>query len=471
MEGSDRSPFIHIPKSSDVEEIALDHFRRWQREHKTPVLVILENLGTLFERQLRDRRSQSRLREILTRDPPFALLGTATSYTDVTVQHAAPFYDFFQTLTLEDLSRDEVAELVAARARWDNEGAVPSQLDIVHARIHAVFHFCGGNPRLALALYSILKQGHASDLHTQLLKLLDEVTPYYQQRLADISPQMGRVLVKMALAADTMTPADIARYCRIPTNHVTANVTKLVAEHLVRPVGRPDKRRRFYDLNDRLFRLWIQTRDNHTARQRLRFLSEFFQHWYEDHSEETRPAAAHVADVSLAVRWAERRKEINRHTIYHLLLGLLEASDETIPSFTAIVQWITAHVPQSELNAVFVERMPDAARKAPSNAKAILRAYKALRDLGALPSGLIPYSAALEASEEPDRIAAFSPELREAVELLVGTPHPWAPIGGRTSTGSQGTRRPRTHLRPPVTRTRPPLGGRRDSRRSKPRIP
>src|SRR5512140_1630191 len=54
IEHSDQSPFAEIKHASDLEELALDHIRRWQREHRTPILVILENLGTLFERQLRD---------------------------------------------------------------------------------------------------------------------------------------------------------------------------------------------------------------------------------------------------------------------------------------------------------------------------------------------------------------------------------------------------------------------------------
>lgn len=732
LEQSNKSPFVGVKQLSDLEDLAIDRIRQWQLVNKKPILVILENLGILFERQLRDRRSQSRLREILTRDSPFILLGTATSYVDATVQHTAPFYDFFQVLTLEDLSSNAVAELVEARARWNMDEMLLSRLETVRARIHAVFHFSGGNPRLVLALYSILKQGFTNNLHTQLLKLLDEVTPYYQQRLADISPQMGRILAEMALASDALTPADIARQCRMPINHATANVAKLVAERFVRPIGRPDKRRRFYEVNDRLFRLWMQMREDHTARQRLRFLSEFFQHWYEGHPDEIRHAAVRVAEAfwqdlqdesaqrcrehlttleylqdalpqhaellaieslmsrrpntsteeteaqvrrlrplvgskNTAVRdisalllakalqdlgeaeeaievlraadtpelpreyryvlwgarlrlaiavsgpkkalaegvevmrqdpflerlkavlsciaiqaddvahgrhlldeyilstgcahcadqavrrfvkqllvsrkfddlakslglyenlpgvsrtevqalrilsaplsrtavadrfmtaiklwtqlsdvpkwllreticvvsnsqgnalksfplikhWAERGENIDQHTIYHLLLGLLESSDDTSPSFATILDWITTHVLQSELTTVFVEGMPSAARTLPGGGRTILHAYKALRDRGALPPDLVPYSAVLEVSEAPDRITAYSPELREAVELLVGAPHHARDKGGSS---------PQTHLpRGAITSSRPsPQGSRRGSRSLKP---
>lgn len=397
-----QSPFAHIQQISDVEELAIDRIRRWRTEHNTEVLVILESLETLLDRQLRDRRSQGRLREILTRDPPFVFLGTAARHAAATVQHAAPFYDFFQTLTLETLSLEEVIELVVARARWDRDNVLLSRLETVRARVHAVFHLSGGNPRSALALYAILKQGLTKDFYHQLLKLLDDATPHYQQQLTSISPQMGRILTEMALARDAVTPAEIARHCRIPVNHVTANIAKLVAEHVVRPTGRPDKRRRFYDINDRLFRLWMQMREDRATDQRLRFLSEFFQRWYEGRPDTAGAPASRAAEVST----------------YRLLQDLLDAPDATSPSFTTIVEQIATDAPRAELQAAFVAWMPGAARTHPGGATRALRAYQALRDRGLLPSDLVPYSAALELREAPARLAALSPELREAVELL-----------------------------------------------------
>ncbi|HEX2843825.1 MAG TPA: hypothetical protein VHP64_01115, partial [Candidatus Limnocylindria bacterium] len=225
-------------------------------------------------------------------------LATSTSHVDATVRHDAPFYDFFQSITLEELSPEEVVALVEARARWDMDELLLARLEVVRARAHAAFHFSGGNPRLVLALCAFLRRSPTDELYTHVLRLLDEVTPYYQQRLGDISSQTGRILAEMAISGSALTPSEIARRCRMPINHVTANIAKLVAERFVRPVGRPDKRRRNYDLNDRLFRLWMQMREGHSARQRLRLLSEFFQRWYEGHPGEVRRTGADLAEAS-----------------------------------------------------------------------------------------------------------------------------------------------------------------------------
>lgn len=306
LEGSQLSPFARERDPRRVEELALDRLRAWRREHGKPFLVILENLGLLLDRKLTARRDQSRLREVLMQEPPFILLATATSYVDATVEHSAPFYDFFQISSLDELSRAEVTGLVEARARWDQDETLLGRMEQVRLRLDAIFHFSGGNPRLVLALYGILRHGVTEELHTQLLELLDEVTPYYQARLNDVSPQMVRILTEMALAEGPLTPAELGRRTRLSTTQVTANITKLGNERFVRPGGRPeDQRSRYYELTDRLFRLWMQMREGEPARQRLRFLTEFFQRWYDRNRQELYRDAAHVAQTF----WQELQRD------------------------------------------------------------------------------------------------------------------------------------------------------------------
>jgi replication-associated recombination protein RarA len=204
LEQLSTSPFSGR-SSRDVQELALDRIRTFKTKRGTHIVVILENLTKFFQRKLNRQSEQKRLREILSRDAPFVLLTTATSFVEATLQESAPFYDFFHVLTLDDLSQEEVASLIEARAKWDREETLLSSPDLVRSRVEAVYHFSGGNPRLVLDLYSILRRGITDDLHQQLLKLLDEVTPYYQARLDDITPQMERVLSEMALAEQRLT--------------------------------------------------------------------------------------------------------------------------------------------------------------------------------------------------------------------------------------------------------------------------
>lgn len=373
LEDRDESPLAEV-SSTDLEERALDRIRAFAAASGKPLLVIVENLAILFERQLRTRRDQQRLRQILSKSPPFALVATATRYVDATVQHAAPFYDFLQVVDLDELTSDEVVALIEARVAWDRDPALLGALDRVRARVRAMYHFSGGNPRLVLALYAIVRAGVTDELYQGLLKLLDEMTPYYQAQLGDLSPQMARVLTELALHGSDQSASDLARRCRLPTNQITAHIAKLEAACLVRPIARgQDRRRRHYDLVDRLFRLWIQMREDRTTRERLRFLAAFYERWYDG----------------------------------------ANASGDGAPYAQAVARMLS-------VESLHANDQPLAA--ADRRGVAVLSAYERLRDAQHLPADFPPYSTAVEVSATPHRAATLAPELREAVELLLAPP-------------------------------------------------
>jgi energy-coupling factor transporter ATP-binding protein EcfA2 len=251
-----------------------------------PLLVIVENLSAMLDRQLKSIADQSKLRNILKTAPPFVLIATSTSLSSALAKQSAPLYGFFETKILEDLTQLDITQLVRARADWEGNTSLLADFARVKNRIEAIYHLSGGNPRLALALYRVVQHGVTAELQQQIMKLLDEVTPYYQSRLNDISPQAARVLTEMAITDNVIPPAEIARRCRMPTNQVTAQIGKLLDERLVVHGGKPNGRSRLYEIKDRLLRIWIQMRESVGATKRLRFLAEFFEHWYADREDE-----------------------------------------------------------------------------------------------------------------------------------------------------------------------------------------
>lgn len=281
-----RSPLACTSDDVQLQERALDKLRHLHTMSQAPLLVVVENVATLLDRQLRSIRDQARLRDILMNNPPFVLVATSTSQSDATTNHSAPLYEFFQTLVLDDLTQIDITELVRARANWERNTSLLADFERVKGRIEAIYHLSGGNPRLALALYRVVQHGVTTELHDQIMKLLDEVTPYYQARLNDIPSQAARVLTEMAIADSVIAPAEIARRCRMPTNQVTAQIKKLTDERLVIRGGRPDGRSRLYELKDRLLRIWLQMRESVGSAKRLRFLAEFFERWYANQTEE-----------------------------------------------------------------------------------------------------------------------------------------------------------------------------------------
>ena len=547
--------------ADDLEDRASDRIRAWRTRHGKPVLVVVENLGLLFERKLRDRRDQAKLRELLGREPPFVLLATATSFVEATTDHDAPFYDFFQTVVLDDLTVDEVTELILARARWDHEEGLLAQSDRLRGRVRAMYHFSGGNPRLVMALYGVLRAGVTDELYQELLELLDAVTPYYQARLHDVAPQAERVLAEMALAGKQLTPAVIAKRCRMPTNQITALVSKLEAERFIAPTGRPDGRSRYYDLTDRLFRIWMQMREDRTARQRLRFLAEFFQRWYAGRPDEVDDAMRKTStllwtDVHEAAtqRIRERLRTLDYlsdavpergdlRTLHWLGVGdspptnevqalidafapLLSDADPFVRTVAMLLlhpirtrhpgffvdrfeldvagvslelaavsilamsgvspSWLRRVVTQAsssldvewflkawaagvcaallapgadgetgpgyEDNSAVArywlrEHCPAWLRREPQWREKVVYFYEWMRRNGALGSDVQPYAAALAVREDPDVMKELSPEVREAVELLLGAAAEGGAVAPATAPAAEAVEPPRRPYR------------------------
>jgi Cdc6-like AAA superfamily ATPase len=327
-----------------LQERALDRLHTRRQEAGAPLLVIIENLAALFEKQLRSIRDQARLRDILTNNPPFTLVATSTSQSEATTSHSAPLYEFFHNITLYDLSATEITQLIKARADWERNTPLLANFEQVKGRVEAIYHLSGGNPRLALALYRVLQDGVTTELHEQLLSLLDEVTPYYQSRLNDISPQAAKILTEMATSETVLTPAVIARRCRIPTNQATAHIAKLLDERLVIQGGRPDARSRLYELRDRLLRIWIQMRESAgSARKRLRFLAEFFEHWYAGRWDELEAVSKKaMSELWLGLAVGDQRRCVDQLKTLSYLAEIKPGFDDSVVLRTMVSHVSTA---------------------------------------------------------------------------------------------------------------------------------
>ena len=240
--------------AEQLEELAVDRARSLAATGP-PVLVLAENLDLLLER-LTDR-DQKRLRQIVMRNPPFRLLATAALAPPATARHEAAFYDFFQTLFLPELTRESAWQLVETRASWDRVHLPPR----AQADFRALWPWLGGNPRRLLGWYERVRLDPGAEPGVQLLGLLDAMTPHYQRRMRALSPQMARVFQALAVGERLSTPSVLGRLLRLPTNQVTANLTRLEAERLVRPGSRLDGRSRYWECTEPLFRAWLLLRD------------------------------------------------------------------------------------------------------------------------------------------------------------------------------------------------------------------
>ena len=78
--------------------------REENRRRGRTMLVMLENLGEILDRQIRDKNHVAALRKFFMGDNGCLLLATAPLHFDGITDMGKPFYHFFDTQILDNLS-------------------------------------------------------------------------------------------------------------------------------------------------------------------------------------------------------------------------------------------------------------------------------------------------------------------------------------------------------------------------------
>jgi tetratricopeptide (TPR) repeat protein len=234
-----------------------------------------------------------------------------------------PFITSLRSSGSKRSQRDEVEELLKKRLEHDKRTEILEKFDEYRPRIRAIVHLTGGNPRLILSLYQIFTQGEIVEVERALLRLLDELTPYFQDRMKELSEQQRKIIEAMALMEGPSPPTEIAHAAHLPVNVVTAQLKRLEKLNYVRSEREKGKREVLYNLSEQLFRLWRQMRVE-AGRRRLRFIVTFLKAWFS----ERELVEFAVRTVDEMVRYMGEAKPIGE--IIDRLYYLQEAAPEGI---------------------------------------------------------------------------------------------------------------------------------------------
>lgn len=172
-------------------------------------------------------------------------------------------------------------------AAFEGNKSFEDRLREYRSRLRALYHFTGGNPRLGVMLYDLVANRKIRGVHSDLDVLLDQLTPFYQDRMKDLAPQERRLLECMALLPEGCTPTELAREARLPAKTVRSLMIRLEYAGYLRRERRRQKQT-VYILPERFFRIWHQMNHSRTARGRVQYLLEFFSSWYATREERDR---------------------------------------------------------------------------------------------------------------------------------------------------------------------------------------
>ena len=152
------------------------------------------------------------------------------------------------------------------------------------ARIHTIAHLAGGQPRLWALLGSALTVEDLRDLTTLLLNRFDDLTPYYQEQLARLSPMQRLIVAELATADRPLPVKDLAERIGYDQRSTAKAVSDLTERGWLKPTSTIftallDRRRTYYDLAEPLARLAFQIKDSRG--EPLPLIVDFLTNWFD----------------------------------------------------------------------------------------------------------------------------------------------------------------------------------------------
>jgi len=259
---------------AEAEALALGLLRQCARG-KT-LLLLCENLMDLFDGL--NEEGQKRWRATIQEDGNWAIVASTPSLFAALSLQDHPFYGFFTVRALEKIDFDTGLELLARKALHDGKEELAAFLrtPVGRARARAVHHLAGGNFRAYVVLSDFLDQESLEDLVDPFMHMVDDLTPYYQDRMRQLPPAQRKIVEHLCLKGTPTTVKDIATPCLMSQQTAAKQIAGLEAAGFVSRM--PSGRNTFCELSEPLMRICIEVKDNQT--QHFRLFVEFLRHWF-----------------------------------------------------------------------------------------------------------------------------------------------------------------------------------------------
>ncbi len=251
------------------------------------LLIMIENMDVMFTQQIKNENDIHGLRKFLMDSPCATLIGASPVYFPGLYNDKSPLYDFFDIQTLDEMDETETIEVIKKNLEYEKRAALLQDFDSLRPKILSIYTMTGGNPRLIIMLYELIANDNILEVKAQFQKLLDQISPFYQDRLKDLPPQERALLETVALIRDEpKTPANIAARMRKPQQQTSSLLKRMTKSgYLATSTNPDDKRSRLYTIKEGFFDLWLAMSESRTYRKRFDYLIEFFKTYYKQRDE------------------------------------------------------------------------------------------------------------------------------------------------------------------------------------------
>ncbi|MEQ9359453.1 tetratricopeptide repeat protein [Coleofasciculus chthonoplastes] len=240
------------------------------------LLLLIENLDDIFSGL--GKKGQKQLHAFLQENPCCTILATSQSLFDEVKKDKSLFYGFFHIDHLEDLTVEEAIQLLAniARVRGDRELESFIRQSRGRDRIQAVHHLAGGNHRVYVIFSEFLTRQSLDELVEPFMRMLDDLTPYYQARMASLSPQQRKIVEFLCDRRHGVPVKEIAQRCFL-THQTTSSQLKDLREKgyvISDAIGRES----FYEMREPLMRFCLEVKKQRG--EPIQLFVDFLRIWY-----------------------------------------------------------------------------------------------------------------------------------------------------------------------------------------------
>ena len=265
------------PAGEVRREHLIAFFKDYKRKFSKKVLLLIDNADDIINGF--SEEDQAAMRDLLMTSDSVLFIGAAPTLFDAVVDHERPLYNFFEPIWLKEISFGDMGVLLQKFAEIEKKRELLSKFQKSEAKLRAVHSLSGGNPRLILSLYQIMAEGDITGVEDTFIRLIDDFSPLFREKMKDLSRQQREIIDVMAQATQLLTPTEIAASCNTPVNVVNAQIKRLEKEGFVKKVETGRGKKAIYEIREKLFCLWRQMRVE-AGRKRLGFIVNFYEIWY-----------------------------------------------------------------------------------------------------------------------------------------------------------------------------------------------
>ncbi len=274
------------------------------------LVLLCENLADIFAGI--GENGQQRWRAFIQNQPFWCVVATTPAlFADVQVQ-TAPFFGFFTIRHLEKLTFEAALLLLKRIAELRRRPDLLEFLDTPagRARVRAIHHLAGGNHRIYVVMSDFLDQQSLDDLVDPFMQMVDNLTPYYQDRIRQLAPQQRKLVEFMARTHVLINVKTIAYECLMSQQTAAKQLGELAKIGFVNRTS--SGRQTFYELSEPLMRISLEIKDNQA--EYLKLFVEFIRAWFSSTEIRERLGAPGVAvrrvdHLHMSMALAEKAKD------------------------------------------------------------------------------------------------------------------------------------------------------------------